>query len=40
MTWLFWIALLAVTVAFVPPEGGWLDWIRTCPLWHEPEEKE
>ena len=34
---LFFVALLVFGWLF-PPEGGWLDYIKTCPLWHEPDE--
>jgi hypothetical protein len=36
---LIFIALLVVMGWLFPPQGGWLDYIKSCPLWHDPKEK-
>lgn len=35
---LIFVALLVLMGWLFPPFGGWAEYIRTCPLWHEPDE--
>jgi hypothetical protein len=32
---LFFALLFAIPAWLFPPEGGWLDYIKSCPLWHK-----
>jgi len=34
--WLFFAALIALFAWLFPPPDGWIDYIISCPFWHDP----